>query len=76
MAARQKRGLSERQREKIKVGLLLKRLEDNALGKLIPEMTPGQIRSAETCLRKAMPDLQSVEHTGDLDTNITITWEK
>ena len=50
-------------REKIKVGVLLNRLHNNALGEI--EMTAGQIKSAEILLKKALPDLSTVTHEGN-----------
>ena len=64
--ARQGVKLAAQHREKIRLGLLLKRLEDNALGLLKDantgdsiEMSSGQIQSALGVLRKVMPDLNS-----------------
>ena len=50
-------------RRRIRVTLLLKKLEDHALGE--SEMSATQIRAAETVLRKAMPDLSTVALTGE-----------
>ena len=50
-------------RRRIQATLLLKRLEDHALGEV--EMTATQIRAAEAVLRKAMPDLSSMVLQGD-----------
>ncbi len=56
-------------RDRITTGLLVKRLNDNALDKLDKEMTQGQIQSAKILLGKTIPDLKSIEHsTGNLDT--------
>jgi hypothetical protein len=51
-------------RERIKVSQLLNRLHENALAKT-DVMTPGQIRSAEILLKKALPDLSTVTHEGN-----------
>lgn len=66
MAARQepKNGrpwTPEKVRQRIKVALLSKRLEDHALGKL--DMTDSQRRATEVLLKKTLPDLQSVDTT-------------
>ena len=50
-------------RRRIKTTLLLKRVEEHALGSR--EMSSTQIRAAEMLLRKAMPDLSSVTLAGD-----------
>lgn len=55
-------------RRRIRATLLLKKLEDHALGE--SEMTNTQVRAAETLLRKVFPDLSSVEHKGDADNPI------
>ncbi len=50
-------------RRRIRTTLLLKKLEDHALGE--SEMSATQIRAAEAVLRKAMPDLSTVALTGE-----------
>lgn len=69
--SRQTITLAAHHREKIRLGELLTRLENNALGKLKApstgepiEMTPGQIQSAIAVLKKVMPDLTSQALTG------------
>jgi hypothetical protein len=63
MAARTRRILhDDATRERIQATQLVNRLQDNALGKLKVEMTPGQVRSAEILLRKKIPDLSSTEN--------------
>jgi len=65
MAARTSRTeLHEKWRAKIKASMLLNRLRDHALGKV--EMTPTQVRAAEILLKKSLPDLQSIEHSGGI----------
>lgn len=54
----------EETRAKIKATQLLNRLQDHALG--FVEMTSTQVRAAEVALRKILPDLASVEHSGDV----------
>ena len=53
----------EEMRRRIKATLLLKRLEDHVLNG--DEMKASQIRAAETLLRKVIPDLSSVQHSGE-----------
>lgn len=48
-------------RDRIRVALLTKRLQDHALGKL--EMTDSQRRATEILLKKTLPDLQSIDAT-------------
>ena len=54
----------EETRAKIKATQLLKRLTDHALG--LTDMTPSMVRAAEVALRKVLPDLAAVEHSGDV----------
>lgn len=66
MAARTKRPLhNDETRQKIQTSQLINRLSANAMGKLPSEMSPSQVKSAEILLRKALPDLASVEMTGE-----------
>ena len=55
-------------REKIKTSQIINRLADHIHDKA--EMTSTQIRAAEILLKKALPDLSSVEMTGDADNPI------
>lgn len=48
-------------RERIRVGVIIKRLADHMLGKL--EMSPTQLKAAEILLKKSLPDLQSIDAT-------------
>lgn len=64
MAARKLRGTShdgwtEEVRERIRSSMLVNRLISHALGEC--QMTPTQVRAAEVCLRKALPDLSASE---------------
>lgn len=74
MAARKRRiQVSDEWREKIAAGttagVLMKRLTDNSLGKLDTPMTASQIRSAEIVLSKIVPNLSSVDHSGEVNHN-------
>lgn len=61
----------ERVRERIRVALLSKRLQDHALGKL--EMTDSQRKATEILLKKTLPDLQSTTIRGDADAPVALT---
>jgi hypothetical protein len=50
-------------RARIRAGGIVKRLEDHVLGKV--EMTASQVTAALGLLRKCVPDLATVEHTGE-----------
>jgi hypothetical protein len=53
---------AEAVRARIRAGGIVKRLEDHVLGKV--EMSATQVSAALGLLRKTVPDLASVEHTG------------
>ena len=63
MAARNRKGLSEATRKRIQTTMLVKRLEDHVVGEC--ELSSTQIRAAEILLKKTLPDLSSVEMTGE-----------
>jgi hypothetical protein len=52
-------------RERIRTGYLLSRLNKHVRGEI--EMSTTQLRAAEILLKKALPDLASVEHTGAIE---------
>jgi hypothetical protein len=63
-------------RERIKTTQLVNRLEKHALGEIA--MEPTQVRAIEVLLRKSLPDLSAVTHSGDKDKPIvhTVTWQE
>lgn len=64
MAARKNKiKLTEPWKEKIRVSMLLNRLQDHVLNKA--EMKNSQIKAADILLRKVVPDLAKHEHTGE-----------
>ena len=66
MAARLKKMHSDEVRLKIKTSQLVNRLNDYALGKLDDDdISPNRIRAIDILLRKALPDLSSIQLTGD-----------
>jgi len=68
MAARLNPAHDQRTREKIQTSQLINRLVSHAKGEA--EMTATQVRAAEILLKKALPDLQSVQLSGtDADGN-------
>ena len=72
MAARLNPIVRKELRERIRTTQILKRLEANALGELEAELTMGRIRSIEIMLKKALTDLNAVEHTGDVVTSYVL----
>ncbi|MEI5996816.1 hypothetical protein H3V53_06260 [Paraburkholderia bengalensis] len=60
MAARLRKTHQDDVRLKIKTSQLINRLQDHALGKL-KDLSPTQLRAIEVLLKKAIPDLSSVD---------------
>jgi hypothetical protein len=60
----------EKIRAKIKTSLILDRIHKHVLGEI--EMSPTQMQGAQTLLRKVIPDLSAVEHSGSVDTYTTL----
>jgi hypothetical protein len=54
----------ERTRAKIQTSQLINRLKDHVFGKC--ELTATQVRAAEVLLRKSIPDLAAIQHSGEL----------
>lgn len=63
MAARIRKHHQDEVRARIQTSQLINRLTDHALGHV--ELTPTQVRAIEILLKKSIPDLSSVELTGD-----------
>ncbi len=70
MAIRKTLSHDTRTREKIQTSQLINRLHDNAFGKI--ELTAGQLKSIEILLKKALPDLQAIELSGEVDQTVTV----
>lgn len=62
----------EATRQRIRTSQLVNRLQDNAMGTIEPELSQGRIKSIEILLRKALPDLNSVELSSDPDRPVKI----
>ena len=76
MAANTRRiGQSDATRAKIQVTQLINRLQANANGELPKEMTPGQVRSAQILLNKALPDLTLVTYYGEMSKHYAVSAE-
>lgn len=67
MAARVRKTLSDSWKEKIKISMIINRLNECATGEV--ELTTQQIKAAEILLKKVLPDLKSV----DMASNVTVT---
>lgn len=70
MAARKHLAHDQKTREKIRTSQLINRLEKSAFGEI--ELTPQQIKSIEILLKKALPDLASIQIAGDPDAPLRI----
>ena len=70
MAARLRKMHQDDVRAKIQTSQLLNRLADHALGAV--ELTTTQVRAIEVLLKKVLPDLQSVELSGDEDNPVEV----
>jgi hypothetical protein len=57
-------------REKIRTSQLINRLESHAFGEV--ELTQTQVRAIEILIKKTLPDLASVELTGDKDNPVAL----
>jgi hypothetical protein len=64
MAVRKTNWHPDRVRERIQTSQLVNRLRDHALGKT--NMSATQVRAAEILLRKTVPDLTSMEFSGEV----------
>jgi hypothetical protein len=74
MAARLRKTHQEDVRTKIKVTELINRVQDYALGILADEdVSSNRLNAIKLLLNKALPDLQSVEITGDEENPLAIT---
>lgn len=65
MPARKTMWTPEIVRQRIRVGVILNRLKNHMLGRI--EMSSTQLQAAQILLKKALPDLAAVEHTGTLN---------
>lgn len=70
MAIRKQLSHDTKTREKIQTSQLINRLQQNAFGEI--ELTQSQQRSIEVLLKKTLPDLQAIEHTGSVEQNVTV----
>ena len=70
MASRLNTRQSEMTKNHIQTTQLVKRLQEHALGDL--ELGQSQIRAIEVLLKKTLPDIKSIELTGDPNNPIDI----
>jgi hypothetical protein len=70
MAARLRKLHQDDVRAKIQTSQIINRLTDHGFGKV--ELSPTQVQALNIVLKKSLPDLQSVEHSGEVDQNVTV----
>lgn len=71
MAARIRKSHQDDVRKRIEVSNLLTRVQKFALGDLTDaDISPNRLNAIKLLLSKALPDLQSIEFTGDKDNPI------
>lgn len=68
MAARHKTRIDEKTREKIKASQILNRLNKHILNEDTEKevMSASQVNAALGVLKKILPDLKAVEHSGEI----------
>lgn len=62
--------MAQEWRDRIRTGVLLDNLQKHAQGE--KELSASQIKATEILLRKTIPDLKAVEHTGGLDMRLMV----
>lgn len=60
----------ERIRERIKADRLIDSLENHVFG--VKEISPSQVTAALGLLKKRVPDLAAIEHTGEIEHKHTL----
>lgn len=65
MAARLKKHHQDDVRAKIQASQLVNVLQNHALGSDETEMSASRLKAIEILLRKSLPDLTAIEHSGD-----------
>ena len=71
MAARLNPRHSDMVRAKIQASKLIDVLQDHAIG-ITEEIKPSRLKGIEILLKKSVPDLQSVELTGDAEKPVAL----
>ena len=70
MAERMRKTHQDDVRAKIQTSQLINRLTDHALGNV--ELSPTQVRAIEILIKTTLPDLSTVELTGDAENPVEI----
>lgn len=61
---------NENTRGKIQAAQIINRLQRFVNGEI--DMSPAQVNAANILLRKVIPDLSAVEHSGEVETNYVV----
>jgi hypothetical protein len=69
MAARKHLSHSDKTRERIKTSMLINRLQSFVEGTV--ELTAPQVTAALGLIKKTLPDLQAIEHSGAVETSLS-----
>ncbi len=64
MAARKRNWTPDIVRERIRTSMIVNRLTKHVLGKV--EMKPSQVTAALGLLKKSIPDLSAIQHSGEI----------
>ena len=70
------KGTVSHARQIINAEKLINLLQDNVLDENAKPLNQNKLHAIKILLAKAIPDLKAVEHTGDIDHDIKISWEK
>jgi hypothetical protein len=68
MAARLRKNHQDEVRLKIQTSQLINKLQNHALNDGEEEITPSRMKAIEILLKKSLPDLSAVEHSGEVET--------
>lgn len=72
MAARLNNRHSDMVRAKIQASQLINVLQNHALGAVNEDLSPSRLKAIEILLRKSVPDLQSIQLSGDEENPVQI----
>ena len=77
MAARLNPRHQQMVRDKIQASKLIEVLQDHAMG-LSDDIKPTRLKAIEILLKKSVPDIQSIELTGDPEApvSVAVRWKK
>jgi len=69
-------GTVSKVRERIRAGELIDKVQAEVLDKPEFKMSAAEVGAIKMLLNKVIPDLKGVEHTGDVDLDMHVTWDK